>query len=45
MIMLVAENAESKVIRVGNMNEVIVAEESVRSYRPSGLRFCEVGGV
>ena len=45
MVMLVAENAEPEVIRVWNIDEVIVTEEAVRSNRPAGLRFFLVGDV
>ena len=41
--MLVAEDLEPQVVRVGDVDEVIMTEESVRGNRPSGLRFCLVG--
>ena len=43
MIMLVAEDLEPQVIRVGDVDEVIMTEESVRGNGPLGLRFCLVG--
>ena len=45
VVMLVAENAEPKVIRVRDIDEVIVTEEAVRSNGPTGLRFFLVGNV
>ena len=45
MVMLVAENVELEVIRVWNIDEVIVTEEAVRSNGPAGLRFFLVGDV
>ena len=41
--MLVAEDSEPQVVRVGDVDEVIMTEESVRSNGPSGLQFCLVG--
>jgi hypothetical protein len=45
MIVLVAENSESKVVSVGNVDKIVMSEKSVRSNGPSGLRFCEVSLV
>ena len=45
MVMLVAENAEPEVIRVRNIDEVIMAEESVRSNGPARLRLFLMGNV
>ena len=45
MVMLVAEDAEPEVIRVWNVDKVIVMEEAVRSNGPAGLRFFLVGDV
>ena len=45
MVMLVAENVEPEIIRVQNIDEVIVAEESIRSNGPARLRFFLVGNV
>ena len=41
--MLVAEDSEPQVIRVGDVDEVIMTEESVRGNGPSGLWVCLVG--
>ena len=41
--MLVAEDSEPQVIRVWDVDKVIMTEESIRSNGPSGLRFCLVG--
>ena len=41
--MLVAEDLEPQVVRVGDVDEVVMTEESVRGNRPSGFRFCLVG--
>ena len=41
--MLVAEDLEPQVVRVGDVDEVIMTEESVRGNGPLGLRFCLVG--
>ena len=45
MVMLVAEDVEPEVIRVRNVDEVIMAEESVRSNGPARLRFFLMGNV
>ena len=37
--MLVAENSESEVVNVGDIDEIIMSEESIGCNRPSGLRF------
>ena len=41
--MLVAEDSELQVVRVRDVNEVIMTEESIRSNGLLGLRFCLVG--
>ena len=41
--MLVAEDSELQVVRVRDVDEVIMTEESVRGNRPLGLQFCLVG--
>ena len=41
--MPVAEDSEPQVIRVRDVDEVIMTEESVRGNGPSGLQFCLVG--
>ena len=45
MVMLVAEDTEPEVIRVRNIDEVIMAEESVRSNGPARLRLFLMGNV
>ena len=45
VVMLVAESMEPEVIRVQNVDKVIVTEEAVRSNGPAGLRFFLVGDV
>ena len=45
MVMLVAENTESKVVRVGDVDEIILSEKTIGSNGPSGLRFFEMGLV
>ena len=45
VVVLVAENLELEVIGVGDVYETIVAEKSVRSDWPVGLRFFEVANV
>ena len=45
VVVLVAENAEPEVIRVRDIDEVIMTEEAVRSNGPTGLRFFLVGNV
>ena len=41
--MFVVEDSELWVVRVGDVDKVIVTEESIGSNRPSGLQFCSVG--
>ena len=38
-VMFVMENTEPKVVSVGNINEAVMAEKSVSSNGPMGLRF------
>ena len=45
VVMLVAENTEPEVIRVRNVDKVIMTEEAVRSNKPAGLRFFLMGNV
>ena len=45
VIVLVAENAESEVGRFGDINEIIVAEETVRSDGPVRLGIVCMGHI
>ena len=38
-VMFVTENTEPEVVSIGNINEAVMAEKSVSSNRPTGLRF------
>ena len=38
MVMFVAEDAEPEIIRFGDINQVVVSEETVRCYGPVRLR-------
>ena len=45
MIMLVAENTESEVVGIRNVNKIVITEKSVIGNRPSDFWFYEVGFV
>ena len=45
MIVLVTEDTESEIVRVGNVYEIVVSEESVGGDGPTGLRIFEVVDV
>ena len=39
VVVFVMENTEPEVVGIGNVDKVVVTEESIRSNRPTGLRF------
>ena len=45
VIMLVTENAELEIGRLGDINEVIVTEETIQSDGPVRLRIVRMGHV
>src|ERR1700678_1060104 len=45
VIVFETENAESEIVRVGDIDEIVVSEKTVRSDSPVGFRIVEVGFV
>jgi len=39
MVMLVTKNPEPEVVGVRDIDKIVVAEETIRGYGPTGLRF------
>ena len=38
MIVLITKNAESEVVGIGNIDAVVMLEETISGYRPVGFR-------